>query len=84
MKGIMDILKPRDELRYEIAITFTTDRNQVEALIPVREYRRMIKQYRQGKPSGTYEMVMDGHVTEYTFPLQEIDTIIAVPEITDE
>ena len=80
----MDFLKPRDEARYQVAITFKADRTMIDALMPHREYKRMVRDFMHGKASGTYEFIMDGHTTELTFPLQEMDTIHAVPEIKDD
>ena len=80
----MTIIKPLKETRYQVAITFKTERTPIEALIPVRELRRLRKDFTCGKEIGTYELIMDGHVTEYTFPLQEMDVISAVSEIKDD
>ena len=80
----MDILKPRDETRWEIAIHFKTERAAIIGLMPRREYNRMLKEFRRGNETGTYEFIIEGTVTETTFPLQEIDTIHAVSEIKDD
>ena len=80
----MNIFTPREQdKKYQVAITFSTERTPIYALMPVREYRRMIKLFRQGKQTGTFEMIVDGHITEMTFPLQEMDTITAVPEVKE-
>lgn len=85
-RRLMDQLQPRDETRYEIAIRFkpSSERTAIEGLIPRREYKRLLKEMRRGKDRGTYEFILDGHVAEQTFPIQEIDTILVLPEMTNE
>lgn len=79
---MIDILRPRDESKCQFTITFkAADRPAIAGVIPTREYRRMLKDYRRGAQTGTYEMILDGHVSELTFPLQEMDMITIVPII---
>lgn len=79
----MDILKRRDETHYQVTIQFKprTERQPIDCLMPRTVYRRMLLDHVRGKTTGTYEMVLDGHVTEFTFPPQDIDVILALPEL---
>ena len=79
----MDLLKPRDEPRYDVAITFSTDRLPIAGYMPVREYRRMMKDIRKQNAGNAYEMIIDGHVAEMLFPITEVDTVTALPEVTE-
>ena len=79
----MDILRPKRETRYDVTITFKSDRQPVVGFMPRREYKRMRGDVLKGKDLGAYEFVIEGHVTEMTFPLVDIDTIMALPEIID-
>ncbi len=78
------ITNPLDKRRYFVAIRFKNDqRAGVDALMPIPEYRRMVNDYRKGKYTGTYRMWLDNVESEMTFPLQEIDTVHAAPEVTE-
>jgi len=77
------IANPLDKRRYFVALRFKTAREPVDCLMRIPEYRRMMKDYRQGKYTGTYQMVLDNIEAELTFPLQELDTIHAAPEVTE-
>ena len=79
----MDILKPRDEPRCQIAITFKTEREPIAGYMPVREYRRMKKDYLKGTEKGIYEFILEGHVAEKPVPLQDIDTFTMLPDIPE-
>ena len=78
--GIIDRL---DNRRYCVAITFKAGRNPVECVMQIGDYRQMVNDYRKGKTTGTYPMILDGTNAELTFPLQEIDTIHCAPEVTE-
>ena len=82
----MTILKPLKEHRYQTTITFKDEakRTPIDALIPRREYKRLVREYTRGEPIGTYEFVIDGNVVEMTFPIQEIDKIVYVSEINED
>ena len=71
--------------RYYVSIGFkqSTGRVPIDCLMAISEYRRMVNDYRLGKTTGTYGMNLDGHEAEKTFPLQDIDTIDAVPEAAE-
>lgn len=78
----MEILRPRNETKCQFTIMFKeADRPPIAGVIPTREYRRMLKDFRRGLQTGTYEMILEGHVSELTFPLQEMDMITVVPII---
>jgi len=67
---------------YDIAIHFKpTAEGQRAPFIGVTEwseYQRLLKEYRRGRLIGTFEIMLDNHPTEITFPLQENDTIHVV------
>ena len=78
------MINPFTQKRYFVALRFKTERTPVDCLMRIPEYRRMVNDYRLGNTTGTYAMTMDGHEAEYTFPLQELDTVHAVPEVVDD
>jgi len=81
--GVM-ITNPLDKRKYSVALRFkNTNRNPIDCVMPVTEYRRMANDYRMGKTTGTYRMYLDNVEAELTFPLQELDTIHAAPEVTE-
>lgn len=81
----MNLFDKLDNRRYEVAIRFKNEaRAGIDALMTVNEYRRMINDFRKGKLTGTYEMSLDNIQSELTFPLQEIDTVHAAPEVDYE
>ena len=71
----------RKDSYYQICIKFKPDtgRDDIAGLILIRQYRRMIRDFQRGKSSGTYWFKLDNSETNLTFPLQEMDTITAVP-----
>lgn len=79
----MMITNPLDKRRYFVAIRFkNAARDPIDCLMTIPEYRRMIKDFQLGKTTGNYRMVLDNIEAELTFPLQEMDTIHAAPEVT--
>lgn len=76
-------IRQKTESRYSVTITFkpSTKRQAIEASMPVREYRRMNKEFLKGQQNGTYTMFLENTETVVTFPLQDMDTIHAVPEV---
>jgi len=78
--GMMDWL---DNRRYLVALRFKTERKGVDCIMAISEYRRMVNDYRRGKTTGTYEMILDGVNAEMTYPLQELDTVHAALEVTE-
>jgi len=78
------IANPFDKRRYFVALRFkTANREPIDCVMPVPEYRRMVNDYQRGKYTGTYKMWLDNVEAELTFPLQELDTIHAAPEVTE-
>ena len=76
---------PFSKKRYFVALRFKNEkRAPVDCIMPVPEYRRMIHDYQKGKATGTYQMWLDNNEAELTFPLQEIDTVHAIPEVKDD
>ena len=77
------ITNPLDKRRYFVALRFKTAREPVDCIMRIPEYRRMVKDYQRGALTGTYQMVLDNIEAELTFPLQELDTIHAAPEVIE-
>ena len=89
----MEFIGKAKDTFYEINITFKPNpetgiaRDPIAGKMAVREYRRMKREFHRGRELGTYEIEIqidgdDWRKTEITFPVQEIDTIVAVPEVT--
>jgi hypothetical protein len=81
--GGMMITNPLDKRRYFVAIRFKNGRAGIDCVMTIPEYRRMIRDFQQGKTTGNYRMSLDNIEAEMTFPLQEIDTVHAAPEVTE-
>ena len=76
---------PLSKKRYVVAIRFKNEKRAgVDGVMPIIEYRRMVADFRAGKITGTYAISLDNVESELTFPLQEIDTVHAVPEVVTD
>lgn len=68
---------------YEVKIAFKSgaNRRDIVGLVERGEYKRLLEEIRRGFEKSTYKITIEGHETEKTFPVQEIDTITALPVI---